>query len=57
MGRTKISKGALLVVSAQRGESTCGLNDIINLGSGVRLYGIQFHRPFLNCYSIISIPF
>jgi hypothetical protein len=36
IGRTKISKGALLFFSGQTGARSCGVADITNVGAGIR---------------------
>ena len=36
IGRTKISKGALLFFSGQTGVRSCGVADITNVGAGIR---------------------
>lgn len=39
--RTKISKGALLFFSAQRGVFECNVRDITNAGAGIRTDGLN----------------
>jgi hypothetical protein len=59
VGRTVVSKGALLFFSAQRGVFTCEVRDVTNVGAGIRLNQIAsaYCRRILNCRSIIFVAF
>jgi hypothetical protein len=41
IGRTAISRGALLFFSAQRGVFTCEVCDVTNVGAQIRLNGLN----------------
>ena len=43
VGRTRISKGALLFFSVQRGVLPCSVRDITNVGAGLRLHGLSVY--------------
>jgi hypothetical protein len=43
IGRTKISKSALLFCGEQLGVFGCGVRDITNIGAGLRLDGLDVH--------------
>jgi len=45
VGRTTISKSALLFFDAQRGVFTCGVHDITNGGAGIRLQDLNVLPP------------
>jgi hypothetical protein len=45
VGRTSISKGALLFFSAQRGVFACGVVDVTNAGAQIRLNGLSVLPP------------
>ena len=36
IGRTKVSKGALIFFSERSGVRSCGVTDITNIGAGIR---------------------
>jgi hypothetical protein len=57
VGRTRISKSALLFFGARSGVFSCGLRDITNVGAGIRLYDISvlplnFELSFDNFHTI-----
>jgi len=57
VGRTTISKNALLFFDAQRGVFTCGVRDITNGGAGIRLqdlgvFPLNFELTFDNFHTI-----
>jgi hypothetical protein len=41
IGRTKISKGALLFFSEGAGVHACTVHDVTNAGAGIRLQGLK----------------
>ena len=41
IGRTKISKGALLFFSEGTGVHACTVHDVTNSGAGIRLQGLK----------------
>jgi len=41
IGRTKISKGALLFFSERAGVHACTVHDVTNSGAGIRLQGLK----------------
>jgi hypothetical protein len=43
VGRTRISKSALLFFSAQRGVLACSVRDVTNVGAGLRLHGLSVY--------------
>jgi hypothetical protein len=45
VGRTVVSKGALLFFSAQRGVFTCEVRDVTNVGTGIRLNRLSVLPP------------
>jgi hypothetical protein len=57
VGRTTISKTALIFFDAQRGVFTCGVHDITNRGAGIRLQELNvlpanFELTFDNFHTI-----
>jgi hypothetical protein len=45
VGRTKITKSALLFFGSQRGVFGCSLRDVTNIGAGIRLDNINVLPP------------
>ena len=43
IGRTRISKSALLFFSTQRGVLACSVRDVTNVGAGLRLHGLSVY--------------
>jgi hypothetical protein len=45
VGRTAVSKGVLLFLSAQRGVFACEARDVTNVGAQIRLNGLNVLPP------------
>ena len=45
IGRTVVSKGALLFFNAQRGVFTCEVRDVTNVDTQIRLNGLSVQSP------------
>jgi hypothetical protein len=45
VGRTAVSRGALLFFSAKRGVFTCEVRDVTNVGAQIRLNGLNVLPP------------